>query len=534
MRKPIILCILFTTWLMFSVPAQAAPSKAAPADWAWLVDQVESGATSIALPNDIVCDDDTGLYPKEALRIEGNAFSLTGAIIDGGTVIFQDVRLLGTHGVDDENGGAALTLRGTETIAVLSGSTRAEGGRSAMEGEAGGDGVLMTDRGQGLILNNSASASGGIGRIHGGYGVRVEGCDSSVLLTNSATISGSAGIGVGGSGLHAPSCGKLALQEQASITGGISSYAGGHGIHSALCEACGKQASVSLTASTMAIGGVGKDGGHGVLISRSQPGEEPDLSLSGNCMVLAGDGETCGSAVNATNATISYADTPNLIGGRFYQTKAPAILLSSCTVLGDESAVNISESEKTDSYPASDASLIVNQAISQQSNRYEPKIIEDGLSSMELATSLNGFTVERGNVRQVNVSGNNLKIFMYKSELEGRMQFKQYLMEDGQGGTRLVLVATPSDPWPTVEATVAGLRKLESIGITQLAYTCVGPTYHEQVLDLATLLKAVDAYGEENIHRILSGTADDAIIFIQPDGARDYQETLMPEVSRPI
>lgn len=539
MRKNVILCI----WVAFSLllpgislaGAQAAPAE--PVPWQWLVDQVESGAQVVTLPGDIVSDGETGLAASGTVRIEGGGFSLTDALVDSGTIVFKDVRLNGIHGVDDEPGGNALVLRGDGAIAVLMGTSRAEGGRCGPEGETGGDGIQLLGNNQGLILNGTATAAGGIGRITGGAGVRVTGRDGSILLTDSAALIGSHGLIEGGDGLHANACCKVILEAQASVTGGSAQNTAGSGIVSQPDEACdAKEAGISLTGMAMAIGGVGQAGGHGILMERTEPDENAALSL-GTCMIIGGDGETGGSAIHATNATIRYEDAAQIIGGQHYGTESPAMELTGCKVECDESAIVIVPGAKAKSYPASGVSTIINTALSQQSSRYTPKIIEDGLAVQATETKLNGFTVERGSTSQAKLSGNGLKIFMFGGTLEKRLQFQQRLMDDGNGSTRFVLIGAVSDEWPTIESSVAALRKLESLGVTQLAYTTVAPSYHDRVLDIATLLKALDAYEAEQeteVAKVMCGTADDAVIFILEDGTRDYQEELMPEVVRPV
>lgn len=532
MRRNIFLVLLLCSLLAFPIHTLAATAPVQ--DWDWLVKEVASGKASITLASNIVSDGETGLAAPDTVTIEGNGFALTGAIVDSGTVILKDVRVLGDNGIDEESGGPALTLRGDGAIAVLLGSSRAEGGRSGKDGETGGDAILMTGNGQGLILNNTTTAIGGIGRFYGGAGVRVTGCNAQVLATDSASLVGSPGLARGGDGLVAPSCCKVTLSVQGSVTGGASPYEGADGLHSLACEACEVRAAISMSGITMAIGGVGKDGGNGILLARSEAGEAADLSLADTCMLIGGDGGTAGSALEAANASIAYDGTPLAIGGSYYETESDAVALTDCTILGDEDALQVSEGEQRSTHPASDVSAIIHAALGQQSDRYVPVIIDDGLNTRDLQTKLNGFAVDRGAVNQVNISGNVLKIFMYTTELDARMNFQQRLMDDGEGGTRLVLIGLASTEWPTMESTVAGLQKLLSIGVTQLAYTCVDPVYHDQVLDLATLVAAIDAYEDGEVVRVMCGTADNAIIFILSDGTRDYQEELMPEVARPI
>lgn len=526
---------IFGALVSLALCLAAAGHAAGEQDWTWLVSQAAGGMETVTLANDIVRgdDQDTGLAPAAAFRVEGNGFSITGALVDGGTVLFSDVRLLGIHGVGDEDGGDALTLRGEGTIAVLMGTTRAEGGLAGPDGLKGGDGVQLLAAKQGLLIRGHAMATGGIGRAFGGHGVYVTGCDASILMADSAAAQGAQGIGVGGAGIEAPSCCKVTLQGACSATGGSAQSGAGAGIRSALCEACGNGAQVSLTDMAMAIGAIGQDGGHALVISRAAPGEAADLLL-GDCMLIGGDGVTSGSAVMASRVNIEYAGIAQAFGGRFFTDEAPAMLLEGCEETGDRAQAIITEGAKTDTYPASDISTLVNNALSQVSSRYVPKVLEEGLFLSATETKLNGFIVDRGSASQANVNG-SLKIHMYTGTLEKRMQFRQRLMEDGKDGTRLVLIGTVSDEWPTVETTVAALRKLDSIGITQLAYTCVAPTYHERIIDLRALLDAVDAYEAETaaeLPKLMLGTADDAVIFVGADSERVYQEGLMEAVVR--
>lgn len=525
MRRHFFFAVFLVLLLGIPLASQAASTQTAP--WQWLVDEVASGKEVIQLPGNIVRDNDTGLFPEGTVRIEGNGYTITDALVDGGTVIFKDIEILGDHGVRDEIGGPALTIRGDGAIVMLTGWASADGGPSGPTGETGGDGILMTGNHQGLILNNTASAKGGAGRIFGGAGVRVTGCENSLLVTDSASLVGNGGIGIGGAGLIVPSCCKATFEETASITGGISQHDGGHGVQSLPCEACDVRGVISFSGMTMAIGAVGDTGGDGIRLLRGEAGELTDLILADSSMLLAGDGATAGAALRAEYAAIEITGEVLAYGGSYFATETPALSLENCTVTGDEIAVT--EGAQTETYPARNASVIIRAAVGQQSGRYAPVVIEDGLVTQDLVTKLNGFTVDKGTTNQVKISGNSLKIYMFNGTYDKRLSFKQGLMSDGAEGTRLVLIASVSDEWPTMEGTVAGLRKLLSIGVTELAYTCVAPVYHDRILDLASLLAAIDAYGEE-IPKIICGTADDAIIFVQSNGAWDYQEGLMQEV----
>lgn len=540
MRKKCFLCILLLVLTLFagtSLPVSARGATASPADWAWLVDQVKSGAKTITLPNDIVCEGDEGLSPAETVRIEGGIYSITGTLVDGGTVVFKDVRLLGTHGVGDENGGDALTLRGEGTIAVLMGATRAEGGKSGTEGESGGDGVQLLGNKQGLILNNTATAAGGIGRGEGGAGIRAHGCGNSILMTDNAAAVGSLGLGIGGPGISAPACCKVTLESAASAKGGNAQHDAGEGILSQPCgQDCDQHQVISLAGTAMSIGGIGQSGGNGVEVIRTAVGDAEDLLLNEACMLIGGDGETSGSGLKATNAAIAYSGTPQAFGGLYYATQTSAALLDGCTETGRD-ALAVQEGKKTETYPASGVASIINSNLGQRSNRYAPQVLEDGLTVTATETKLNGVSVEKGSTSQAKVSGSGLKIFMFNGTLEKRMQFQQRLMSDGAEGTRLVLIGSVSDEWPTVESTPAALRRLVSLGVTQLGYTTVAPAYRDRVLDIEGILAALDAYEAEHsleVPKVMFGTADDAVIYVLADGTRDYQEGQMAEIVRPV
>lgn len=543
MRTKSILCVLLALLTMVSGPSAAVSARAATAplvDWQWLLDQAAAGKTTIELPNSLVrAAEDPGLRAEGQLRVQGNGYTITGAQVDGGTIIFENIRLIGLQGKADENGGDALVMRGEDTVVVLMNDAYAEGGASGAAASEdsgyGGHGVRMMDDRQDLILNGASTVMGGVGHLFGGMGVRADGCGSRILMSASASAAGSPGLAQGGSGLFAPACAKVTLGEQASASGGGSPYSGGHGIASFECENCGARSLISIGGTSMAIGGVGNEGGNGIHLVRAGRADKADLLLSDTCMIIGADGMTAGAALSALDAVIEYrGDGVQLYGGRYYETEIPAAALENCEERGDADKVLVVQGAQSDTYAAGHLSSVIHAAINRQSDQFMPEIIEDGLITRDLQTARNGFAVETGTVSQVNVSDNYLKIFMYSGTLEQRLQFQQRLMDDGEGGTRLVLIAQMSDEWPTLEATVAGLQKLLSIGISQIAYTCVAPVYHDRVLDLSALVDAIDADPQGDVDRVMCGTADDAIIFIREDKTRDYQETLMADVIRPI
>lgn len=538
MRKTVILCILLGIAFSFSIASAAKTPE--PVAWEWLVGEAARGVETITLAGDVLCDDESapGLAPAGTLRIEGGGFSITGARVESGTVLFNDVKLDGLQGVGDEDGGSALTMTGDGAIAVLMGTTRAQGGASGPDGERGGSGVSMQGKGQGLILRSTAAATGGVGRILGGHGIDAAGCDANVLMADGSVAKGNLGLAEGGHGLHLPSCGKATLSDQASATGGKAQNTGGSGLFSFLCDACERSAPLSLGGQAMAIGAVGQAGGHGISVARKAPGEQADLSLGGQAMLFGGDGMPGGAALQAENAALSYAGAVQAFGGQYFgDTPSEALMLTGCKALGDAAALTVTQGKRTETYPAGEIAPQIAAALSLRSDRYAPAVIEDGLAVRATETKLDALSVERGNTSQAKVGGTGLKIFLYSGTLETRMQFQQRLMEDGEGGIRLVLIATRSTEWPTVDTTTAALRKLLEMGIGQLAYTTAAPTHFERAIDIAALVEAIDAYEAAHdleLAKVLLGTADDAVIFVPPDGTRDYQEALMPEIARPV
>ena len=106
-------------------------------------------------------------------------------------------------------------------------------------------------------------------------------------------------------------------------------------------------------------------------------------------------------------------------------------------------------------------------------------------------------------------------------------------MKTEDGGVRLVLIAQESPEYLTFESTPAALQKYASLGVTELALTMNAPVYYERVLSLEGLLEAMEAYGIDDIGRVMIGTADDCVIFRTAKGnVWDYQETLLPEIMR--
>ncbi|MDR0897659.1 MAG: hypothetical protein LBN04_07360, partial [Oscillospiraceae bacterium] len=258
MRRILLLCLVLM-WVPFAMAlAQAAPAPLM--DWAWLVDQVASGAETVTLPNSIVSDG-TPLSVSGQITIEGNGYVLTGAVLEGGTFLLRNVVLQGVHGLAEETGGAGLTLRGTGAIAMLSNGSRAVGGRSGPEGERGGAGICLEGKSQGLILIDTASVQGGVGRVYGGDGLQVLGCEARVAVKGMVGLSGNAALFEGGAGLRLPSCAVVTMDGYAIAVGGASPHTGGAGLHSLPCETCAAQGSLDLAGNAMAMGGVGQAGG---------------------------------------------------------------------------------------------------------------------------------------------------------------------------------------------------------------------------------------------------------------------------------
>lgn len=530
-----VLCLLLLPSAGMAMSASAALDP--PVEWSWLVREIENGKTTITLPNSIVFEGDAGLSPTEPITIIGNNQTLTGVILDGGMVTFKDVVLAGIDGLDDEDGGAGLTLRGEGTIAVLSGTSRAAGGNSGPSGSNGGAGILMEADKQGVILRNQASSTGGIGRFYGGAGIHAIGCASSVLATDSVVLIGRQGIAEGGAGIDMPSCATITLSEYASAGGGSSVTDGGAGVRSLLCEACEARGLVTAGGTAILSGGVGKTGGaalHATRSARSDADVPPDLTLSDGSMYFGAAGETAGSAIDAQNCMIFFGGEAQFYSGAYYAETAPVLALTDCIEEGDPEMIQLVDGTKVDKYPASDVSLIINSALSVVSDRYTPVVTENGLNTRKLAAKLNGITVERGKVSQARVNDGGLKITLWNGTYEKRLEYNQWLMSDGGDGVRLVLIATTSQVWPTLDTTVAALRKLDSLGVTQLAYSNVDPVYNERIIDIKAVLAAVDAYASPVDH-VLFGTEDDCVIFLLEDGkTREYQEELMQDVRVPL
>jgi len=538
-RNWFLFAVLAVFALSLLLPGASLASSAAAAaqplvDWAWLVKEVASGKKTIDLPNSITFEGEEGLFSEETVTINGKHFTLTGAVVDGGSFIFTDVYFDGGDGIDREDGGAALTLRGEGAIAVLMGDSRAVGGHSGENGNRGGDGILLEGDRQGLILRGAASAVGGIGLLEGGAGVRVTGQSGNVRMTDSASAIGDAGLARGGAGLDVPACCKVTLDASASVLGGRSVQTAGAGILSRLTDAGGQAAPVSVGGAAIATGGAGDTGGDGVSIARSEPGEASDLLLSGEAMLFGGNGGVAGSALKGVNCRIEYAGKALVLiaGGHYYEDESPVKALEGCVEAGDADKAVQEAGVKLTAYPANNLSQVIDSAVMQRGARYAPAILEDGLTKRNLVSKLGGLSVERGRVSRAGVNGGGLKITMFNGTYEQRLEFEQRFFKNGED-VCLALIASKSMESYVVESTVAALKKLVSLGAGQLAYTSVDPVYCERIIDLAAVLEAVDAQ-ESPVETVQFGTADDSVIFLFEGGAKEYQEELMQKVLRPL
>lgn len=531
-------CVIFLAtvilmWVILPVAFCAVPSPPPTVAWSWLQKQVADGAKEITLTGNISrSEEEGGLLATGTVTISGKGFVITGAQVDSGTVIFQDVSLSGVHGIEEENGQPALTLRGKGTVAVLSGNTQVIGGRSGIKGEHGGNGILLTDDQEGVLLRNRAYIQGGAGYLYGASGIKIEGNGCSILLTDNAAAMGGIGLANGGAGLEVPSCAKVDFKGKSTAVGAASVYAGGDGILSTPCAVCQQHQTVSVEEEAMITSGVGETGGNAIHLERSKTSEAPDLMLKDTITLMGGAGGTAGASILAKNAMISFAGTPTLYGGDYYATKAAALSLTGSGTEGDMDTAIQLDGNKLEKHPASDMSLILNQELSQISSRYTPMLVEKGLTTLELTTKMNDLSVEKGRVSRVSVGG-GLKINLWNATLEKRLDFNQRFSTDGKEGIRLILIASSSEHWLSLESAVTSLRKLQSLGITQLAYTSVDPVYCERIVDIDGLLAAIEAdEGESPVEQVILGTADDCVIFVRKDKTRDYQEELMPEIRR--
>lgn len=525
--------LLLALVLIFSALSASAGKELPPVyTWADVRAQLDKGAATVQIPNDMTIPEGETIEADGTLTIEGGGCTLTGGLtVAGGTVLFRDVALAGTNGVDFENGGAALTVK-DGAVAVLSGRSSATGGRAGQFGQEGGSGVVLEGERSGLILRGTSYASGGVGRDQGGRGVWVKGCGASVILTDNASAIGNAGMQNGGSGLEAPACASVTASGMAQLAGGNGTNGSGDGLTSVPCERCEKTAQVSIGDTAVLVGGVGYTGGAGLRVRRAAPGETADVALSGGCMFFGGSGEHSGEALRAENCTVTVEGAPQCYGGGYSEDARTVAQFPGCTLTGEENLVQIDGSKiAADPVPAVTEFVHVTLQQVDEAARFVAK--ESALSAEEMVTSLEGIKAEKNAVTQVTLNGSSYKTTLWNATYEKKLAFKERLMKTEDGGVRLVLIAQESPEYLTFESTPAALQKYASLGVTELALTMNAPVYYERVLSLEGLLEAMEAYGIDDIGRVMIGTADDCVIFRTAKGnVWDYQETLLPEIMR--
>jgi len=531
MRKRIRSLIIFAMALcLFTAqPFGSAAGAPPPADWAWLQEQIESGQQTITLPNDIAFDGGDGLLAESPVTIEGGGHVIENAVVAGGRITFHNVQLKGGHGIDDESGIPGLTVGGKGTRVILSGQTLAEGGRSGPWGERGGDGVLLTGQGVDVLLHDKAYVTGGTGNFYGGNGIRALACGTSILIGGSAASMGRGGLAEGGAGVYAPGCAKVIVLDHGTASGGPSPYAAGGGIRSVPCDTCEASGAITVKGEAILASGVGGEGGNALWVTRAQRGTAPDVLFDDTPMLLGGSGGTAGSAIRAENAVISYAGGPMLFAGNHYEIEAPVRRLDGCEETGDPEAFVEEKGVQVSSYPANNVTAVIRAELESVNERATPRPIENGLTTGELFTKLDGKVVDKGRVSQMTLGGKALLITMYDATLENRLQYTPRLSTDGGDGLRLILIAAKSQEALSVEITVAALRKLQAEGFTQLAYTSVEPVYWERMIDIAALLEAIDEE-EEEPKTVLLGTADDMVMYPKNRNEREYKIGLMERV----
>jgi hypothetical protein len=416
---------------------------------------------------------------------------------------------------------------------MLSNGSRAVGGRSGPKGEQGGAGICMEDARQGLIMLDTASTQGGVGRFFGGDGLLVLGCEAQVALSNMASLSGNAGIVEGGAGLRLPDCAVVTMDGYAFAMGGGSNYTGGTGLCSLPCEACAVQGLLELAGNIMVMGGVGDEGGAAVHLARAALVDVIDLTLREDCALIGGDGEVAGLALFAQGARIALADKATLqSGGYSAETGGRPVFELIDSTLTPEAYEGL-PGMKLNQYPASAISGIIESELAEYNPRQVTPTIENGLTTRELSTRINNLRVEKGRASQAAINGGALRITLRDQEYMERLEFEQRLSGDGGEGARLILIASRSLPCYTLDTTVAALRKLDTLGVTELALSSAAPVYYERIWEVAALLQAVDAHTEA-LERVLLGTADDAVIFVTETGEWRYQEGLMAQIVRAL
>ena len=525
---------LLALLLVFSALGASAGKELPPVyTWDDVRAQIDQGAATVQIPNDMTVPAGETIGVDGTLTIEGGGCTLSGGLtVSGGVVIFKDTALTGANGIDSDDGYAALTVLEGAAV-VLSGRSSAIGGRAGQFGAKGGDGVVLEGEGSGLILRGTAYASGGVGREQGGHGVWVKGCGASVILTDNASAIGSASMHTGGSGLYAPACASVTLSGMAQLAGGNGTNDSGSGLTGVPCEACEKTAQIAIKDTAVLVGGIGYDGGAGLNVERAEAGDTADVTLSDGCMFFGGSGVNGGAAIRAVNSAIAVEGAPQCYGGGYSGDARTVVQFYGCALTGESSITQI-DGAKIAADPTQSVAEYVHVTLQQvdEAARFRP--VETALSADEMTTSLDGLKVEKNAVTQVYLNGSNYKTTLWNATYEKKLSFKERLMQ-AEDGVRLVLIAQESPEYLTFESTPAALKKYVSLGVTELALTMIEPVYYERVLSLEGLLEAMEAYGMDEIGRVMIGTADDCVIFRTAKGnVWDYQETLLPELLREV
>lgn len=531
MMKKIICILLTAALLLAALPVLASSSAMPPMTWADVRAQLDKGAEIIRLTSAVSVPAGETLSVEGTLTIDGAGFALSGGLtVEKGTVIFKDVNLSGANGINAENGRPALIVR-DGAIAVLSGASSAAGGRAGSIGMRGGDGVLLEGESSGLILRGSSHASGGMGMNEGGCGVKAEGCGASVIITDTASVLGGSGMHVGGSGLNAPGCVSMTASVSAQMAGGNATLTGGDGLCSLACERCGKAGPVAISDNSVFVGGIGAQGGSALKVRRDAPAEKTDVTVSGAGMFFGGTGRISGYAMELTRCSVAFEGTLMAVAGGFSESTVDALALGACDVRTGVDCVLQTPGSQISGDPTFSVAGTVYNALQQVDEASRFQTVESMLDPEQMRTTLGKLKTEKSAKSQVYLGGSAYKTTLWNATYEKKLQIKTRLMEC-EDGVRMVLIAQDSPEYLTMDSTLAALKKYHSLGVTELALTMTDPVYYERVLALGPLLEAVEAYGADKVERIMIGTADDCVIFVLPDGAWDYQETLLPTLLR--
>ena len=94
--------LLLALVLIFSALSASAGKELPPVyTWADVRAQLDKGAVTVQIPNDMTIPEGETIEADGTLTIEGGGCTLTGGLtVAGGTVLFRDVALAGTNGVD--------------------------------------------------------------------------------------------------------------------------------------------------------------------------------------------------------------------------------------------------------------------------------------------------------------------------------------------------------------------------------------------------------------------------------------------------